>query len=231
MQPTGLDLAVIGWMAPIFKAGPFWVDAVRAFADNALPNGFVFAAALYCVWQAPAGGRREAGKRVVFTVLTATLIGVCMNLALHWVIHRPPPPANPDLAALYSPVARENTNPNSFPSDSAMLYSTVAFGLAGWSAWLGRSLFLWLLLVVAPAKVIAGGHYPTDILTGMGIGLVAVLAARYVVKRAHWIEAALEISRWWVIQLIVFGFIFEVGTEFWNLRQVANALWHIRRHL
>jgi len=231
MQPSALDLTVIGWMTPIFEAGPFWVDAVRAFADNALPNGFVFAAALFCVWRAPADGRRGAGNRAVLAVVIATLIGICVSLTLQRVIHRAPPPANPDLVRLYTHFLAGNTNPNSFPSDSAMLYSAVAFGLAGWSAWLGGVLFLWLLLVVAPAKVITGGHYPTDVLAGILIGLLAVLAARYLVRRVSWINAALEASRLWVLQLIVFGFIFEVGNEFWDLRQIANAVWHIRRHL
>lgn len=233
MRPTSLDLKAIQLMAP-FQAKPFCVETVDMLSQNPLANGLVYAVPLFLLWHSDDVGRGVLAQRTILTILIGTMIGGLGSLILQRFFCRPPPAGNPALTSTYAFSFREyfrvHGNPNSFPSDSAMLYSTVAFGVVAWSHGLSVGLLAWLLIFVAPAKAFVGGHYPTDILAGMFLGFFSYQLSDFLMVTSPFLEA-LASSQAPPLAAILFAWVFEVGNEFKDVRQVVNGISHIRRCL
>jgi len=228
MEPPPLDLKIIQSLAPL-QTNPILVDAIDKLSQNALVNGFVFVVPLFLIWNSAEPGRRWLAQRLIVAIVLATACGILASLLLQQFFRWPPPSSHPALTGIYSPVFRDNQNPNSFPSDSAILFSTVAFGLAAWNRDIGLGLLAWLLIFVAPVKIFVGGHYPSDILAGLVIGFLSVRLSNYLVKRFQAIES-LAASRSLPFRVGLFLWLFEIGNEFRDLTELLNGLHHIRRH-
>jgi len=228
MQPPPFDLQIIRLLEP-WQRLPWLTDAVERLSENPLANGFVFVVPLFLLWHFAEGGRRWLAQRLLLTVLAATVIGAAGSLMLQRLIRWPPPAANPAVAAVYSLQFRENPNPNSFPSDSTMLFSAVAFGAASWNLRLGAGLLAWLLLFSAPARVFVGGHYPSDILAGLLLGFCSLRAAQFLMANVRPLEN-LSGSRSPLLRTFLFLWLFEVGNGFGDVRDIVNAILHIQRH-
>jgi len=211
------------------QAHPFLVDAVDLLSSSPLFTGLVFAVPVFVLWQR-AGLRRPDAQRLIITIALATIVGAMVSVLLQQFFRWPPPSTAAATASVYADRFHYNENPNSFPSDSTMLYSTVAFGLAVWSRSLAASLLAWLLLFVAPSRVFVGGHYPSDIFAGLLVGLFASWVSQYITRNSRLFEW-LSVSSSPILFAIFFVWLFELGAGFTDVRQVANTLWHIRRHL
>lgn len=120
---------------------------------------------------------RKAG----FTALLALAVGfVCTNLALKNIFMRPRPWLDvPGLTALVT-----EKDPNSFPSG----HTTAAFAFAG-ALWrtAPQKWMKWAALAAAVgmgfSRLYVGVHYPSDVLTGVAVGLFAAWAARKLTAR------------------------------------------------
>lgn len=233
MNPTRLDSRAIQSLAQL-QTKPFCVEAADILSQAPLVNGLVYAVPLFLLWHSADPELRLLGHRMMLTILVGTMIGVLGSLLLQLRIRRPPPAANPALARVFAFSFREyfrvHPNPNSFPSDSAMLYSTVAFGLAAWSHGLSIGLLAWLFILMAPAKVFVGGHYPTDILAGVLLGFISYRLADYVMMNSPHL-GALASNQSRPLTVALFAWLFEIGNEFRDVRHVASAVGRIRRHV
>lgn len=229
MQPTALDIKIIQAIAPL-QAHPFLVDAADALSENSLVTGFVFALPLFLFWHRSEPSGRTAAQRLIITVLLATAIGGLASILLQTAFRWPPPSSASATAGFYALQFHYNENPNSFPSDSTMLYSAVAFGVLSWNRLAGAGLLAWLLVFVAPVRVFVGGHYPSDIVAGLLLGFFSYRLAGYITRNSSAAESLARSSSP-IVLAVLFVWLFEVGKGFADVRQIANALWHIRRHL
>lgn len=219
MAPTFLDLKVVQLLAP-FQAKPFLVDTIDTLSRNALANGFIYAAALFLFWHFSETHHRGRAQEAMLVIFMGTLFGALSSLLLQQVIRWPPPAFYPPLRSLYALHFPLGPNANSFPSDSAILYSTVAFGLATWNRTVSRALLGWLLIFIEPIKIFVGGHYPSDIVAGVLVGFCSLQVAKALIRpqpRLGSLVGSQEI----VSQLILFLWLFEVGNEF---RDVSGLL-------
>ena len=228
MEPASLDFRVIQSLAP-FQSKPLLVDAVDKLSQNALVNGFVFIIPLFLIWHSAEPGRRWLAQRLLVAIVLATFIGILVSLVLQQFFRWPPPSSHPALIGIYNPIFQGNPNPNSFPSDSAILFSIVALGASAWNRNLGAGLLIWLLIFVAPVKIFVGGHYPSDIAAGLVIGFLSLRLSNYLVKRFQTIEN-LASNQAWPFRVGMFLWLFEIGNEFRDLTEILSSLHHIRRH-
>ena len=106
----------------------------------------------------------------------------------------------------------------------------MAFGLAAWSHGLSIGLLAWLLIFVAPAKAFVGGHYPTDILAGLFLGFLSYRISDYLMMTSPLLEA-LASNQGPPLAAVLFAWLFEVGNEFRDVRQLVDEVWHIRRRM
>jgi len=228
MEPASLDFRIIQSLARL-QTKPLLVDAIDRLSQNALVNGFVFVVPLFLIWHFAEPSRRWLAQRLLVAIVLATIFGILGSLLLQQFIRWPPPSSHPALVGIYSPVFQDNHNPSSFPSDSAILFSIVAFGLAAWNRGVGLGLLTWLLIFVGPVKIFVGGHYPSDILAGLVIGYLSVQLSNCLVRRFHSIED-LASNHSLPFRVGMFLWLFEIGNEFRDLTDLLSGLHHIQRH-
>lgn len=229
MQPTAIDLAIIRSLGPL-QRNALLVDVINVFANNPLANGFVFAVPWFLYWHFAEGGRRWLAQYLLLTTLIATGPGIVASLLLQQAFSWPPPVAHPFLKDLFALPFRDDLNPSSFPSDSTILFSIAALGTMAWNRRLSITLLTWLLVFVAPAKIFVGGHYPSDILAGLLVGLLSITLARYLARKIPLLEVLAASHSVWV-HLLLFLFLFEVGNGFRDFRQILNTALHLQLHL
>ena len=229
MQPTALDFEIIRALAPL-QQNYFLVDSVDVLADSPLVNGFVFAVPWFLYWHFAEGGKRWLAQYLLLTSAIATGLGIMASLLLQQFFTWPPPAAHPLLKDIFTLAFQENLNPNSFPSDSTILFCIIALGTSTWNKKVSISLFTWLLLFVAPSKIFVGGHYPSDILAGLLIGLFSFWLARHLAGKIPPLEI-LAGSSSAALRILLFLFLFEVGNGFRDLRDILRTLIHVQRHL
>jgi hypothetical protein len=132
------------------------------------------------------------------------------------------------LADLYPAYFEGNVNLNSFPSQSVALYTPVAAGIYSLHRFAGILLWLGLPLLVALPRMYVGGHYLSDVVAGLILGLTGYVIARrwlepWLVARIE--HAMEESSRFQVVmEMIVFVWILQVALEFRDAVWFRNGL-------
>ena len=91
-------------------------------------------------------------------------------------------------------------------------------------------LLAWLLLFVAPARIFAGGHYPTDILAGLLLGFGSLRLVAYLMTKLRPVENLVS-SQSRLFRLLLFLRLFEVGNGLRDLRDLMMCRIHIQSHL
>lgn len=120
------------------------------------------------------GGLKERKSLILFLVSLPIVILIIKTI--HIFIFEQRPFIEQDIIPLISHKADA-----SFPSRHTSIMSAIAFSYTFFkSRW---SLLLLLLTAwVGISRVYVGVHYPIDILGGLGVGFIAVLIARQIVK-------------------------------------------------
>jgi undecaprenyl-diphosphatase len=115
---------------------------------------------------------------------------------------------------------------SSFPSDSSALGFALALTIWRVSRPLGSVCFLWATFVVALPRVYTGFHYPSDILGGALIGLVAAWACTRLGPARLVEDTILRAERAWpaVFYSVSFLALFQLATLFEDRRRIARGL-------
>lgn len=118
---------------------------------------------------------------------------------------------------------------SSFPSDHAALFAGLATGMLFLSRGIGGVGLLYVLTVICLPRLYLGIHYPTDILSGVLIGMAVVaLAQRPRIKPV--------ITRPWLTWMRkspgpfyagFFLFTYEMAVVFDDVREIGRFLWDI----
>ena len=209
---------------------PFDLGVESAIRHNVL-GGICFAGALFTFWiRGSKPGGQEVRKRLLTTFLGSSLAIVLTNISGHlvsWV----PPSRNPSLGHFYPMYLSENINNNSFPSQSTALYAAVAAGIFSLHRAVGSALWVGVAVLVSLPRLYVGGHYPTDVLTGLVLGLFSYFMARTFLEPSlslH-LERLIDQNRWphLVGEFVVFIWILETAVEFREGVWIKNALQYV----
>lgn len=135
----------------------------------------------------------------------------CRILPLHFQL---PLTADPDLLIHWS----------SFPSDHAVVSFCVATGL-----WIvSRRLGFWALVYAALLsfpRIYIGAHYPTDVLTGAGLGIgIAFLSKLAPVRKAAGAGLDYLNRRPGYLYTLLFAVTFETGEMYDSLRKMGGVI-------
>jgi membrane-associated phospholipid phosphatase len=155
---------------------PWQVFAVRLFADI---DVFVSMVVMIGLWLHGSFHKEEASKREALSLLYATALAY----VIYWILDLGlPVRPRPELADTVTPLIRHIPD-NSFPSGHAIFAGaavTAAFLFLRWKS------IAWLLLVLgsimALCRVIAGIHYPGDIIAGAPLGIGSAFLFQYLLK-------------------------------------------------
>jgi undecaprenyl-diphosphatase len=192
-----------------------------------LIKGGVPVTMLYWAWFR--GDQDQVRRR---TLAVGTLLGAMIALAIGRLLQvylpfRPRPLYNPELSLRDTRFLERDifVDWSSMPSDTAMLFTALTFGIWAISRRLGIVALLHLLLFVVFAKLYTGQHYPSDLLAGAVIGM----GVTWLVLRSSFPQRLHRILALWQERapgLFYGGFFlvtFSIASMFEDLRQLVHV--------
>ena len=208
-------------------SGQSWMFDYLVSGLTMLPSVKILPLVLLCIWQWSSVDDRHAKRSGVLAgVLGAMIALVCARIIQNLGPERLRP-LHADIQGFVSPLGMDPDRLagwSSFPSDHATLSFALAFGLMLASRRLGLAAALWALLVVCLPRVYSGLHYPTDILAGALIGLVAVLVAHSALRPVYG-QIMLAIARFPSAFCVLAAVtLFQIVTLFNDVRDVGSAM-------
>jgi len=228
LTPTRFDIWIITNLAKFLGRYPLFDLGVESAIRHNVLGGICFAGCIFIFWMQ---GARPGGQRVrqrVLTILFGLLMAIVLSLLSGELASWLPPSRNPALAHFYPPYLTENTNSNSFPSQSSALYAAVAAGIFSLHKVVGSALWVGVGLIVGLPRLYVGGHYPSDVLVGSILGLLGYFCARTFLEPSlsPYLERLFEQKTWprVVGELIVFAWILQTGVEFREVVWIKNIL-------
>ncbi|MSR85401.1 phosphatase PAP2 family protein [Candidatus Uhrbacteria bacterium] len=131
---------------------------------------FVVLAAATGLWK-----RAKSLRYAAYEAAWSALLAFILSLTVSYTIGRTRPfLMSPDVGLLIPPPG----TPFSFPSSHASVAFAMAFALAYGHPALGFVALL-VAVLVAFGRVAAGVHYPSDVIAGIFVGLIAFIIARH----------------------------------------------------
>ena len=228
--PTNVDIWFVAHFAKLLGHSRVFDLGFESAIRHHVFGGMCFGAALFVFWSEGARpGEHGVRGRIVTTLLGATA-GILLTFALAAVISWLPPSRNPVLAQLYPAYLMENINDNSFPSQSTALYAAVAAGIYSVNRIVGSALWFAVAGLVSLPRVFVGGHYPSDVLAGLLLGILGYYLARtYLEPGLEPHIARLFAQSGWpraLVEVIVFVWILQISVEFGEFVWVKGVLEH-----
>lgn len=233
-RPTQFDLHVAAALAKFLGKYPLFDHCVDSALHHHVLGGIPFAAALFYFWVQGGREHQENILRRLITILLGSLAAIALCLLAERMISWLPPQHQPGLSHLYPSYLLLDPNTNSFPSDSTALFTSIAIGILSINRIAGAMLLVAVPLIVSLPRMYVGGHYPTDVLAGFAIGLVAYWVARIAFEQtlSSRILATGSQQGWrhTLLETFVFLWILEVAVDFQEGVWIVGALhyFHIR---
>lgn len=228
LSPTRFDIWLANLLAHLLKFHPLLDLAVQSGIGHEVLGGMGYAAALFVFWVQGSQPGNEVIRRRLLTTLMGSLIAVGLTIFAGTIITWQPPAHYRSLAFLYSQFMEANSNANSFPSQSTAVYAAVASGVYSLHRLTGSLLWAGVLLLVGLPRMYVGGHWTSDILAGLALGLTGYAAARYLLESTvvPYVDRVFRGSGWLqtLAEIVVFAWILQVALEFRDVVWARNSL-------
>lgn len=234
ISPTRFDFHAAAALARLLGKHPLFDRSIDSAVQHHVLGGIPFAAAFFYFWvQAEREHRADVLRRLV-TILFGSLVAIVLVLIAGNMISWRPPQRERGLAHFYPSYLVPDPNGNSFPSDSTALFTSIAAGMVSVQFITGTALLLAVPVIISLPRMYLGGHYPTDVLAGFGIGLLSYAIS--LVLESAVSARILEIGQrpGWsrvLVDTCVFLWILEVAVSFREGVWVLNILhyFHVGR--
>jgi len=228
MLSSNLDLHLLlelNSMVPHNALGYKIVNSMGSNSLNSLYRGFPVFFYMVVLWFSREDHKRRS--RMLIGLL-ATCLAIVMSLWMqyHLATHIRPF-LDPSLHLLG--INPNNTlgwnHLNSFPSDSATLFFSLATVIFLESRIAGGIAFLWSLVTIGIARVATGWHYPSDIAGGLLLGIACVYLLTRIRPLSSFFERLLlrYQPRMYIVHALVFFWLAEAYTLFSGLRGLYNG--------
>lgn len=211
-------------------------SAMALIGSSELLKGAVFVSILWWYWFR--GGEAILVKQTrehLISTFAAGLVGIIVARGLALALpFRVRPRFEPELH--FVPVKNAGAwfvDWSSFPSDHAVIFAALAFGIGYISKRTAIFAFLYTLLVVALPRMYLGYHFLTDILVGLAIGIlisycfnIAAVRRKLSIPMLYWEQH--HASSFYVM---LFLMSYQLATMFSSLRDIALAAVHFFERL
>jgi membrane-associated phospholipid phosphatase len=228
LTPSRFDVWFVTELAQFLGRSALCDRAVQsAIAHNVL-GGLAYAVTLFVFWIE--GAIREEGetRQRILTILVATGLAILLATIAGELISWLPPARQPALEGLYASYIEPNPNTNCFPSQSTAVYSAVAAGIYSLHKRLGWILWIGVVVLVGLPRIYVGGHFPTDILVGLILGMAAYAVVRHGFETRHIIRMESFFRHRTRVRVLyealVFCWILEMAVEFRDMLWIKNSV-------
>jgi membrane-associated phospholipid phosphatase len=229
IAPTSFDIWLTTLIVRHASRYPHFDQAVQSAIRHNVLGGLAYASSLFVFWVK--GPTSESARRRILTTLVASAVATGAAIIAGYLLSWPPPARNSKLEAFFAGYFDFNPNTNCFPSESTALYSAVAAGIYSLCRRLGLLLWAGIIMAVALPRIYVGGHYPTDVLAGLLLGLGGYTFARYLLEAplVAPIERLFRRGEQLRVlgELVVFFWILQVAVEFRDMVWLKNCLLYV----
>jgi len=231
LAPTHIDIWLTAELAKFLGRYPLLDLSVESAIRHNVLGGFWFAVAVFVFWMQGATPGQQKARHRIFTIMFGSVLAILLTILAGTVISWLPPSRHPGLADLYPRYLKPNLNNNSFPSQSTALYAAVTAGIYALNKGVGSILWVCVGVLVALPRIYVGGHYPSDILAGLILGLAGYVSALYFLepRLVPSLEQVLqEDSRLRIVRnIVVFVWMLQVAVEFRDLIWLKDSLRYV----
>jgi len=225
-------------LGPILPTWNYWLlehlfrdfphtDARMNFAEffiyDPLVSAWPFALAFYMAWRAD-DEKTQWRRGQLIEIFAASAGATLVSLALRQWLGAPAPSHDRDFQALFPRYLWKFGNENSFPSHSTLIYFLVAAGFWPMARKWSAVLMIWVLLAISLPRVYMGGHYPTDVLSSVLLGLGFLWIAHRVAPFAQSVISRIASGGMWT-EAFLFLWLFELAEGFRSAGDIIRALW------
>jgi membrane-associated phospholipid phosphatase len=231
MWNNALNLAVIEWLGRFTTVSAHFNQIVHYMAGSNLIKGYPMMAAIWFFWCRDTDPRSHT-RRIIIGTLAGCILAVCIARIMNNVgPFQPRPIANAGLSpheyvGLPPTASQALYIWNSFPSDHAAMYFSLAAGMYLISRRFGAFAYLYVLLFIALPRMYLGLHYTTDIIAGaiLGIGSVLLFNSKSIVplyekQYARWLSQYPA-----AFQTVLFLVSIELSMTFEDVRQFIEGV-------
>ena len=235
LEPSQFDRHIAAMLSGALSRHPLFDRCVESAIGHHLLGGIPFAAALFYFWVQAWRENRQQDLCRWITILMASFIAIALALLASRWISWLPPQRMPGLAHLYRHYLAQDINANSFPSDSTSVFSCIAIGMIALNRRVGAALLAAVLVFVSLPRMYVGGHYLTDVLAGLAIGVISYAIARLFFERPLSTRIVALGNRPGAPQILLeicaFLWILEVAVSFREGQWIVNTLHYFHIHL
>ena len=222
---SSLDFWLASQMATLWGSYPLFDRIIQTLIRHNVLGGLWYGMALFVFWVRGKSSGQDRVQRRILTILVGSFIAILFSLLAGHAVDHMPPSRHPDLAGLFPNYMETNPNLNSFPSQSTTVYTCIAAGIYSLSRPAGMLLWGALALLVALPRMYVGGHYLSDVIAGLILGLAGYIIARRGLEQplVSRVERLMEGSATFrtAAEIVVFVWILQVAVGF----REANWLW------
>jgi undecaprenyl-diphosphatase len=233
-----LDLAVFHAVNGL--CGNWLLDRMAAYEENNyFFKGGIFLALYWWFWFAPGRERRLRNRQIIVAALIAAIVALAVNRALAVALPFRVRPMYAGGIGYHPPsidFAMNLERWSSFPSDTATYWFALSCGVFRLNRVLGVAAMLYAALWMCLVRLYLGIHYPSDLLAGAMLGVVAVWAIAWLLARQRRLADALmtrlgaaERDHPQLFYAVAFIVSFELTMMFGDLRDMVRAATHLLR--
>jgi undecaprenyl-diphosphatase len=231
MWDNHFNIAVITWFGQFTSLSAHANQVIQYVEAAYLFKGLPVMAVIWFYWFGDDDAKTDTRRTLIAALIGCVLAVFIARLINNIAPYQPRPFANAalpyfDYIGLAPRESQSLFDWNSFPSDHAALFFSLAAGIFMLSRRVGSAVFVYVLLMIALPRIYLGLHYATDIVVGAAIGVASVWLSTRKAVIALYGERCMALLRQHpaAFQTVFFICTVEISVMFTDVRSFLSAV-------